>query len=145
MSSQAGRFARRSVLASQRMLDGPTFVKTVMDRLEVDSPAKLAEKMKWKRGTERLVAKWIAGDNRPSYGYMLDMIDAAGMLNSAGGDLATPEQPPDRLAKIEEGVAALLVGQDMLLAKQKLVRPEAPSAPRSPDQATPRTGSAGRG
>lgn len=66
------------------MLDGPSFVNAVMARLGAANAADLAEKMHWKRGTERLVAKWLAGNNRPSYRYMLEMIERAGLIDMGG-------------------------------------------------------------
>lgn len=90
-------------------LDGAQFVRAVMLKLEAATAADLAEKMRWKRGTERLVAKWLAGTNRPSYPYVMEMIDKADLLDIE----ATTARPPTEaeagmIGDHREEIAALL-------------------------------------
>lgn len=62
-------------------LTGLEFVQAVMNRLGARTANDLAEAMKWPRGKERLVAKWLAGTNDPNYETTIALLDAAGWLN----------------------------------------------------------------
>jgi hypothetical protein len=79
------------------MVEGADFVRLVMDALGVQSPSQLAETMSWKRGTERLVAKWLSGQNDPSYTYTMEMLDRVGWLaiGDAGASPATDQRGAD--------------------------------------------------
>lgn len=62
--------------------------------------------MGWKRGTERLVAKWLAGNNNPGYEKTMEMLERCGWL-SLGEDARTREASPrDPLAELEATVEA---------------------------------------
>lgn len=83
----------RSVYA---VVEGAKFVRLVMRAIGAESPAQLAEKMRWKRGTERLVAKWLSGQNDPSYTYTIEMLERVGWI-AAG---LSRDEPPPRPAPI---------------------------------------------
>lgn len=78
-----------------------------MKRLEVASPAQLAEAMNWKRGTERLVAKWLAGEARPGFLYMMDMLDATGWLEIEEARTTKRPLTEDEIARAQRAYAEL--------------------------------------
>lgn len=96
-------------------IEAADLVKGVMECLSVSSPAELAERMGWKRGTERLVARWIAGDVQPGYGYTLELLEAAGWLSMNVDGRVSSGIPRDPLAEIAATVSALSDGQKLLL------------------------------
>lgn len=102
------------------MLDGPQFVRAVMVSVGVENAAGLADAMGWKRGTERLVAKWLAGSNRPSYKYMLQMVERAGWLSSDGR--AQPQEAAVSLETLERRLqeASELTAENFDIVKEQL-------------------------
>jgi hypothetical protein len=83
---------------------GAEFVRLVMRRLDCSSPADLAEAMKWKRGTERTVAKWLAGETRPSFNYVMQMVESAELVSTDEAGPKPVPAPRDPLAKLEATV-----------------------------------------
>ncbi len=77
-----------------------------MDQLEVSSAADLADRLGWKRGTERLVQKWLSGENQPGFSYTIEMLEAAGFVSLNGTGPVALSQPRDRLAELEATVEA---------------------------------------
>ena len=67
------------------------FVRGVMERLGANTAAELAEKMRWKRGAERTVARWLSGDSQPSFDYVIDMVERAGLPNSSVQGIVSPD------------------------------------------------------
>ena len=65
-------------------MTGAEFVRQVMDRVGAASPSELAETMQWRRGTERTVSKWLTGETRPSFGYVMEMVERAGLFSIDG-------------------------------------------------------------
>lgn len=115
------------------VIDGQMFVRAVMTQLECESPLAFAEKMGWKRGTERLVAKWLAGANRPSYNYIMEMIERTGWLSLDGAPslrLAATEPSTNELAELRANQTQMLADQKRVIANleslttsvEKLVR-----------------------
>ena len=68
-------------------LDSGEFVRNVMAAVDAHNPGELAEAMRWKRGTERLIAKWLTGETKPGYRYTMEMLEKTGWLTMA----ETPE------------------------------------------------------
>lgn len=89
-------------------LDGPQFLRAVMDQLGVNTAGDLAEKMGWKRGFERTVARWIAGDNEPSYGYVMEMIDKTGWARTAQETRPLTEDEATQIRALQAELAGLL-------------------------------------
>lgn len=77
-----------------------------MAALGCNSPAGLAETMGWKRGTERLVAKWLAGQNNPGYEKTMEMLEKCGWLAVSDGSRDELGARRDRLAELETTVEA---------------------------------------
>lgn len=88
-------------------LDGQEFVRAVMAQLGAATAAELAEKMGWKRGFERTVARWIAGENEPSYGYVMEMIDKTGWAETGSARPLTEDEAAD-IRDHREEIANLL-------------------------------------
>ncbi len=86
--------------------------------------------------------KWSDGENRPRLDKALPLMEKTGMLTEDGDaptqDVHNAKMPRDRLAVIEEGVIALLAGQDALLLEAGVARPEAPGEQQSPTQDVPK-------
>lgn len=119
-------------VASLGVVEGAEFVRRVMTALGAESPAQLAEKMRWKRGTERLIAKWLTGQNDPSYAYTMDMLERVGWI--ALGH-SKDEDPPQRAAGLDprlvqalEQIADVAAKLDALASEQELPT-GAPQAP----------------
>lgn len=85
-------------------MDAQEFVHGVMDKLGVSTAAELAEAMRWKRGTERTVARWLAGETRPSFDYVMEMVERAALLNSDGDSPSALEAHRDPLQELEARV-----------------------------------------
>lgn len=105
------------------------FVRAVMAALNCGSPMDLAEEMGWKRGTERLVAKWLAGSNKPGYEYTMEMLERCGWVNMGADAPGVVEKPHDRLGEVLEGVTELLRGQKTVISRLKIVQPAPQKAP----------------
>lgn len=104
-----------------------------MRELGASSASELAETMRWPRGTERLVAKWLAGNNSPSYGRTMEMLERCGWISMSGGGPRSGEQasPP---ADPQERIAWLLtiLARNQSLALDALGVPEADRLPVEP-------------
>jgi hypothetical protein len=85
-------------------MQGDEFVRGVMDRLGVSTAAELAEVMRWKRGTERTVARWLAGDTRPSFDYVMEMVEQANLLNTNSDARPVAPAPLGLLGSLEAKV-----------------------------------------
>src|SRR3954464_8235198 len=77
------------------------FVRTVMERLDVQTAAELAEKMRWGRGVERTAARWLTGQSQPSFDYVIDMAERAGLLNTTADRSVSLEPGEDSPAPAE--------------------------------------------
>lgn len=95
-------------------MPGPDFVRSVMQRLGASSPADLATKMGWKRGTERLVAKWLNGDNRPGYERTWEMLDRAGWLNLEAKPSGLPQDLQPSTAELAARMDDALENQNRM-------------------------------
>lgn len=113
MSIGGGRKARNLCVASVFVAPaGDELVRAVMRKLGCSSPAELADAMGWRRGTERLIAKWLAGNNNPGYEKTLEMLERCGWLTLDGdaraAGLTSRPTPEELLAEVSLGMAALL-------------------------------------
>lgn len=88
------------------------------------------------------VYRWFQEGNEPDYEGTMLLLERCGWLNMAADVPADERSPRDRLAVIEEGVIALLSGQDKLLEKEGLERPAAQDASQSPTPAAPKKSAA---
>lgn len=86
---------------------GADFVRQVMRQLDVSTPAALAEKMRWPRGTERTVARWLTGESEPTFSYTIAMATKAAMFNIESPTNSDQPDIEDRLGGLEVGVARL--------------------------------------
>lgn len=93
-------------------MPGPDFVRSVMQHLGASSAAELAETMGWKRGTERLVAKWLNGDNQPNYERTWEMLDRCGWVNV--GAMPTRLLPRPANEGLAEKIDAALENQERM-------------------------------
>lgn len=85
-------------------MTGPAFVRAVMNRLGAASPADLANIMRWPRGTERTVARWLTGETSPSFDYTMEMVGRAGLLNNDEDVPSAEVAPGDPLEALERKV-----------------------------------------
>jgi len=129
-------------------MTGSEFVRQVMVLLDAPTAAALAEKMHWRRGMERTVARWLAGTSEPSFVYTIDMATKAGLLT--GGEVAVADLPSaaPHLEVLLEGLAGAddeiqanqekgLVMQQQMLAELQEIRAALGTA-RSDEPAAPR-------
>lgn len=115
MSSTDGKYARHSGIPF-RVVTSEEFVRGIMERLGVRTAAELAEKMRWKRGVERTAARWLSGDAQPSFGYVMEMIERAELLNASIDGIVRLEPGEDPPAPAErrqlaENDASILANQ----------------------------------
>lgn len=116
-----------------------------MRDLGVETAAQLAEKMRWKRGTERLVAKWLSGQNDPSYTYTMELLEKTGRLSKRIDRRAEPPAQADPLAALGAAVGEMALVQ-AAIARHLGVPPaefELPGVQPSQRQETPRRRRAG--
>lgn len=85
-------------------MTGEEFVRGVMERLGVSSAAALADAMRWPRGKERTVARWLAGESNPSYENVMEMVQRAGLLSSDAGVPSDSRVPGDPLEALSASV-----------------------------------------
>lgn len=124
---------------------GEEFVRAAMRDLGVETAAQLAEKMRWKRGTERLVAKWLSGQNDPSYTYTMELLEKTGRLSKRIDRRAEPPAQADPLAALGAAVGEMALVQ-AAIARHLGVPPaefELPGVQPSQRQETPRRRRAG--
>ena len=106
-------------------MTGTEFVRHVMVVLEVSTAAGLAEKMRWRRGMERTIARWLAGTSEPSFAYTIDMATTAGLLTMKGRPavgIDRPEEVAARFAALREAQLEALKGQDEILDELRALR-----------------------
>jgi gamma-glutamylcysteine synthetase len=87
-----------------------------MRRLDADTAADFAEAMGWKRGAERTVARWLSGVAKPSFGYVMEMVERAGLLETEGASVVRIEPEGDLLAPEER--RQLAANDESILANQ---------------------------
>lgn len=102
------------------------FVRTVMERLDVQTAAELAEKMRWGRGAERTAARWLTGQSQPSFVYVIDMAERAGLLNTSAVGIKLepgddPRAPADR-EQLAANDAEILENQDIAMKILEAIR-----------------------
>lgn len=61
-------------------VESKQLVRMVMERVDASSAEAFAERMGWGFGRVRLIRLWLAGTSQPSYPYLMEMLEAAGML-----------------------------------------------------------------
>lgn len=120
------------------MQDAAKFVQAVMDHLGASSPAALAETMRWKRGVERTVSRWLAGAADPNYGYTMGMLRKCGWINMNGDAPASDQSDSDPPQPIAVTLRDLLSGQQIISRQLEQIEqrveaalPPAPSKRRS--------------
>lgn len=99
----------------QFVMTGTEFVRGVMERLNVTSAAGLADAMRWPRGKERTVARWLAGEVNPSYESVIEMVERAGLLSNAGDAPSAVPVPSDPLGQLAANDATILENQQAAL------------------------------
>lgn len=96
-------------------MTGAEFVRQVMRQLGVDSATGLAGRMRWPRGIERTISRWLAGESEPSFAYTFEMGRKAGFLNMGEALPADQAVPDDLLAELARNDAELLANQAQAL------------------------------
>lgn len=106
-------------------MTGAEFVRGVMRRLDVQTAAELAEVMHWKRGAERTVARWLADDTKPSFDYVMEMVERAGLLNGTQTIRFEPGEDPPAPAErrqLAENDEAILENQNAAMRLLEEIR-----------------------
>jgi hypothetical protein len=133
-------------------IDPATYVERAMQTLGVTTPSALADVMGWRRGAERLIYRWLAGEVAPGFAYTIDLAVRCGWLTAAaqGSPVRLLPPPENRLpATLAADVAEILVrlaaqldsvGAEVATIRQQLdrqeraVHPAAPAATHRPDE-----------
>ena len=93
-------------------MEAPDFIRLVMDRLAARTPEDLAERLGWKRGSERKVYNWLSGANRPSFETAMELAEAAGLFAPEASTAVVRPGAPEDPGALDKLVA---VAQEMEL------------------------------